>query len=124
MAPISNLKTSGGPVNVDGTYNGTIELRKLAKPAALQRAATDLSLEAVPGEVSMSLGDFTVRSSRADAPHTAIERRADQRLHGPLDIRIERGDLKLSRRCRWEASRLICGRAIYGCRCRRRRNSR
>ncbi len=91
------LDDMAGSVNIDGTYNGTIELRKLAKPLRLNSPRTNLSVEAVPGEVSMSLGDFN--GSKFSGPTHLTRRSSDVEISdftGPLDISIERGDLNLT----------------------------
>lgn len=91
------LDDIAGAVNIDGTYNGTIELRKLAKPLRLNSPRTNLSVEAVPGEVSMSLGDFN--GSKFAGPTHLTRRSSDVEISdfsGPLDISIERGDLNLT----------------------------
>jgi len=91
------LDDIAGPVNIDGTYNGTIELRKLAKPLRLNSPRTNLSVEAVPGEVSMSLGDFN--GSKFTGPTHLTRRSSDVEISdfsGPLDISLDRGDLNLS----------------------------
>ena len=91
------LDDMAGSVTVDGTYNGTIELRKLAKPVRLNGPRTNLSIEAVPGEVSMSLGDFN--GSKVTGPMHLTTRSSDVEISdfsGPLDISIDRGDLNLS----------------------------
>ena len=90
------LEDIGGTVNVDGTYNGTIELRKLAKPLRFNGPRTNLSVEGVPGEVSMSLGDFN--GSKFTGPTHLTRRSSDVEISdftGPLDISLERGDLNL-----------------------------
>ena len=90
------LEDMAGPVNVDGTYNGTIELRKLAKPLRFNGPRTNLSIEAVPGEVSMSLGDFT--GTKLTGPTHLTGRSRDVEISdfsGPLEISIDRGDLNL-----------------------------
>lgn len=91
------LEDIAGPVNVDGTYNGTIELRKLAKPLRFNGPRTNLSMDALPGEVSMSLGGFN--GSKFTGPTHLTRRSSDVEISdfsGPLDISIERGDLNLS----------------------------
>jgi DUF4097 and DUF4098 domain-containing protein YvlB len=91
------LDDMAGSVNIDGTYNGTIELRKLAKPLRLNSPRTNLSVEAVPGEVSMSLGNFN--GSKFTGPTHLTRRSSDVEIsdfNGPLDISIERGDLHLT----------------------------
>lgn len=91
------LEDIAGTVNVDGTYNGTIELRKLAKPLRLNSPRTNLSIEAVPGEVSMSLGNFN--GSKLTGPMHLTSRSNDVEISdfsGPLDISVDRGDLNLS----------------------------
>ena len=43
------LEDMAGPVSVDGAYNGTIELRKLAKPLRFNGPRANLSVER-PGQ--------------------------------------------------------------------------
>jgi DUF4097 and DUF4098 domain-containing protein YvlB len=90
------LEDIAGPVNIDGTYNGSIQLRKLAKPLRMNGPRTSFSMEGVPGEVSMSLGDFT--GTKLTGPTHLTTRSSDVEISdfsGPLDISIDRGDLNL-----------------------------
>lgn len=90
------LEDMAGPVHVDGTYNGSIELRRLAKPLRFNGPRTSLSIEGVPGEVSMSLGDFS--GSKLTGPTHFNARSRDVQISdfsGALEINIERGDLNL-----------------------------
>ena len=90
------LEDMAGPVHVDGTYNGTIELRRLAKPLHFSGPRTSLSIEGVPGEASMSLGDFSGSKLTGPTHFTARSRDVEiSDFSGPLEISIERGDLNL-----------------------------
>lgn len=90
------LEDMAGPVNIDGTYNGTIELRRLAKPLHFNGPRTSLSIEGVPGEASMSLGDFNGSKLTGPTHFTARSRDVEiSDFSGPLEISIERGDLNL-----------------------------
>jgi DUF4097 and DUF4098 domain-containing protein YvlB len=58
---------------------------------------TELSLEAVPGQVRMSLGDFT--ASNVSGPIHLSARSRDVQVtnfSGPLDVSVQRGDLELA----------------------------
>lgn len=90
------LEDMAGPVSVEGTYNGSIELRRLAKPLRFNGPRTSLSIEGVPGEASMSLGDFNGSKLTGPTHFTARSRDVEiSDFSGPLEISIERGDLNL-----------------------------
>ena len=90
------LEEVGGPVSVDGSYFGTIALEKLAKPLRFTSPQTDLSIEAIPGQVSISSGDIS--ASNVTGPLHLSARSRDVQINdftGPLDVTLERGDLNL-----------------------------
>ena len=90
------LEDVAGEVNIDGVYTGTIELRKLAKPVHFTGTQTELNIESVPGQVSITPGDFT--ASKVTGPTHLAGRSRDVEINdftGPLDVTLERGDLSL-----------------------------
>ena len=91
------LEDVGGEVSIDGAYTGTIELRKLAKPVHFTGTQTDFNIESVPGQVSMTLGDFTGFEALLGPTHLTGRSRDVQisDFTGPLDVTLERGDLNL-----------------------------
>ncbi len=91
------LEDLGGEANIDGAYTGTIALKKLAKPVHFAGTQTVFNIESVPGQVSMTLGDFT--GSKLTGPTHLTGRSRDVQISdftGPLDITLDRGDLNLS----------------------------
>ena len=54
------LENIAGQVTINGGYNGTLDFKNLAKPLQFEGARnTELSVQAVPGSISMDLGEFT-----------------------------------------------------------------
>jgi hypothetical protein len=91
------LEDVGGEVNINGVYTGTTELRRLAKPAHFKGTQTEFNIESVPGQLSMTAGDFT--GSKLTGPTHLTGRSRDVQISdftGPLDIKLDRGDLNLS----------------------------
>src|ERR1019366_4588794 len=94
----SNIELDGigGAVTVNGAYNGMIELHHLSKSLRFTGPQTELSMEGVPGEVRMTLGDFT--ATGVTGPTRLSSRSRDVQITdftGPLDVTVERGDLAL-----------------------------
>ena len=90
------LEEMGGPVSVDGSYFGTIALQKLAKPLRFTSPQTDLSIEAIPGQINISSGDIS--ASNITGPLHLSAKSRDVQINdftGPLDVNLERGDLNL-----------------------------
>jgi DUF4097 and DUF4098 domain-containing protein YvlB len=53
------LENIAGQVTVNGPYNGTLDFKNLAKPLQFEGARnTELSVQAIPGRISMDLGEF------------------------------------------------------------------
>jgi DUF4097 and DUF4098 domain-containing protein YvlB len=91
------LDEMGGAVTVNGAYRGMIQLHHLAKPLRFTGLQTELNLEGVPGDIRMTLGDFT--ATGVAGPTRLSGRSRDVQIAdftGPLDVTVERGDLTLA----------------------------
>jgi DUF4097 and DUF4098 domain-containing protein YvlB len=53
-----DLQNIEGAVTVTGAYSGVIQFRNLSKPLRFNNERTDLSVEKLPGQIRMALGDF------------------------------------------------------------------
>src|SRR5205085_111982 len=53
------LQNIDGQVNVGGTYVGQVQLRNLAQPLWYEDPLITVSLEKLPGQIHMGLGEFT-----------------------------------------------------------------
>jgi DUF4097 and DUF4098 domain-containing protein YvlB len=81
---------------VDGSYFGTIALQKLAKPLHFTGPQSEINIESIPGQVSISGGE--VSASTVTGPVHLSARSRDVQINdftGPLDVTLERGDLSL-----------------------------
>ena len=90
------LEGISGPVSVNGAYRGMIQLHNLAKPLRFTGPQTELSMESVPGQIRMTLGDFT--ATDVVGPTRLSSRSRDVQITdfaGALDVTVERGDLTL-----------------------------
>jgi DUF4097 and DUF4098 domain-containing protein YvlB len=90
------LQEIAGQVTISGAYSGTLEFSKLAKPLRFESSSTDLRVAALPGEISMNLGDFTARD--VVGPIHLVTRTKDVRIESfvnELDLETERGDIQL-----------------------------
>lgn len=86
-----------GPVTVNGEFGGTIEFRALSKPMHFTSSRTEFRTEAVPGSITMDLGDLKLnnvagpvffRSGTRDIQATDIS--------GELAVQIDRGDIQVT----------------------------
>jgi DUF4097 and DUF4098 domain-containing protein YvlB len=91
------MDTIAGQVTVGGTYGGTIDLKNLAKPLRLEGSrGTELSAQAIPGRISMDLGEFSARD--VVGPMRLVTRARDikvQQVTQSLEVSTERGDIEL-----------------------------
>jgi len=95
----SDIELSGiqGQASVNGSFGGTLEFKNLAKPLHFESQNTDLRVEAVPGLVSMDLGEFTARN--VVGPVRLVTKTKDVRMEDftqSLEIETERGDIELT----------------------------
>ena len=92
-----DLDRVNGVVTIDGAYNGTVQLHQLAKALRFTSPQTELNVEGVPGELHMTLGDFS--ATDVVGPTRLSSRSRDVQISefsGPLDVTVQRGDLALT----------------------------
>jgi DUF4097 and DUF4098 domain-containing protein YvlB len=90
------LQNIDGQVNVGGTYVGQIQLRNLAQPLRYEDPQITVSLEKLPGQVHMGLGEFT--GSNLVGPIRLNARSRDVHISDftqSLDLTLDRGDIEL-----------------------------
>lgn len=91
------LENIAGQVTISGSYGGTLDFKKLAKPLHFETQNTELRVAAVPGEINMDLGEFTARD--VVGPMRLITKSRDVRIQDfteSLELETERGDIELS----------------------------
>jgi DUF4097 and DUF4098 domain-containing protein YvlB len=91
------LENIGGQVIINGAYTGTLDFKKLAKPLQFEGARnTELSVQAVPGRISMELGEFTGTDLVGPIRLVGGSRdiRIEQFTHS-LELENQRGDVEL-----------------------------
>ncbi len=91
------LDTIAGPVTINGEFGGTIDLRALAKPMRFNSSRTEFRAEAVPGSITLDLGDLKLtnvtgpvrfRTGTRDIQATDVT--------GGLDLTVDRGDIQVT----------------------------
>ena len=91
------LQNIGGQVTINGAYNGTLDFKNLAKPLKYEGARnTELSVAAVPGHITMDLGEFN--GTDLVGPIRLVGNSRDIRIEQftqSLELENERGDVEL-----------------------------
>jgi DUF4097 and DUF4098 domain-containing protein YvlB len=92
------LENIEGQVTINGSYQGTLDFKNLAKPLVYEGTRnTELHVQAVPGRISMDLGEFSGRD--VIGPVRLMTRSRDIKLEQftqSLEIETERGDMELA----------------------------
>ena len=91
------LENIGGQVTINGAYNGTLDFKKLAKPLQFEGARnTELSVQAVPGRINMTLGEFS--GTDLIGPIRLVGSSRDihmEQFTQSLELENQRGDVEL-----------------------------
>ncbi|MGA2267088.1 MAG: DUF4097 family beta strand repeat-containing protein [Bryobacteraceae bacterium] len=91
------LENIAGQVTIHGAYTGTLEFKNLAKPLQLEGArSTELNVQAVPGRISMDMGEFTGRD--LVGPMRLVTQSRDIKIEQftqSLELETQRGDIEL-----------------------------
>jgi len=85
-----------GAVTVTGTYSGVIQFRNLGKPLRFHGPNTELSVEKLPGQIRMPLGQFT--GNDLVGPVHITTRSRDVQITdvtNAVEISVDRGDIDL-----------------------------
>ena len=89
-----HLESIMGPVTIKGEFSGDLEFRALAKPLEFTSSRTRFRVEAIPGTVSMDLGDL--KMSNVSGPLRFQSGTRDIQVTdatGSLDLKVDRGDI-------------------------------
>ena len=91
------LENIAGQVTINGGYTGTLEFKNLAKPLQFEGArSTELSVQAVPGSISMDMGEFTARDIVGPVRLVAQSRDIKiEQFTQSLELETQRGDIEL-----------------------------
>jgi DUF4097 and DUF4098 domain-containing protein YvlB len=92
------MENIAGQVTINGAYRGTLDFKNLAKPLQVEGLRnTELSVQAVPGRISMDLGAFTAND--VVGPLRLVTRSRDikvEKFSQSLEVETERGDIELT----------------------------
>jgi DUF4097 and DUF4098 domain-containing protein YvlB len=87
-----------GQVSVDGSWGGLIQFRELAKPIRWKGPSTELTAQALPGELRMTIGEINLTKVigplRIESSYPKDVAIAD--VMGTTSIDLQRGDIRLS----------------------------
>jgi len=91
------LENVSGPVTVNGEFGGTIEFRALAKPLRFNSSRTEFHAEAIPGSVTMDLGDLKLENVSGPVRfRTGVRDIQATDVAGGLDLMVDRGDIEIT----------------------------
>ncbi|MEO5925511.1 MAG: DUF4097 family beta strand repeat-containing protein [Bryobacteraceae bacterium] len=86
-----------GQVTVDGSWGGLIQFRELAKPIRWKGPQTEITAQALPGELRMTVGDIS--ASKVTGPLRIESNTKDIELTdvtGATTLDMQRGDVRLN----------------------------
>jgi DUF4097 and DUF4098 domain-containing protein YvlB len=93
-----DLENMAGQVTVSGSYRGSLDFKNLAKPLQFEGTRnTELRVEAVPGRISMDLGEFSAKN--VVGPMRLVGGSRDVKIEqftNTLELETERGDVELA----------------------------
>ena len=91
------MENVAGQVTINGAYMGSLDFKNLAKPLQYEGTRnTELSVQAVPGRISMDLGDFT--ANNVVGPLKLVTGSRDIKIDQftqSLELETQRGDIEL-----------------------------
>jgi hypothetical protein len=89
-----DLERIAGQVTINGAYTGLVQFRALSKPVHWIGPRTEITAQALPGEMRMTLGD--INGTGFTGPVRISSRSKDiwlADISGSLDVTLDRGDL-------------------------------
>lgn len=81
-------------MTIKGEFSGTLEFRALSKPLEFTSSRTEFRVEAIPGEITMDLGDL--KMNNVSGPVRFQSQTRDIQITDVtelLDLKVERGDI-------------------------------
>jgi len=92
------LENVAGQVTINGSFSGTLNFKNLAKPLQFEGTrGTELSAQAVPGQINMDLGEFN--GAGLVGPIRLVSRARDIKLGQftqSVELDTDRGDIELT----------------------------
>ena len=92
------LENITGQVTINGAFSGTLDFKNLSKPLQFEGTrGTELSVQGVPGRISMDLGEFS--ATDIVGPVRLVTRARDiklERFTQSVELETERGDIELT----------------------------
>jgi DUF4097 and DUF4098 domain-containing protein YvlB len=92
-----DLDKIAGQVTVDGSWSGLVQFRELAKPIRWKGPQTEITAQALPGELRMTIGDIS--ASKVTGPLRIESNTKDIELTdvtGSTTLDVQRGDVRLN----------------------------
>ena len=91
------MENIAGPVTVNGEFGGTLEFRNLAQPLQFTSQRSEFHAAAVPGSVTIDLGDITLQDVTGPVRfRTAVRDVKATDVTGDLDLTVDRGDIEIT----------------------------
>jgi DUF4097 and DUF4098 domain-containing protein YvlB len=90
------LTNIAGLVTINGEFSGNLEFRALAAPLRFQSLRTQFSVEAIPGEITLDLGDLRMSNVVGPVRFTTGTRDVQAAdVSNALELTVERGDIDI-----------------------------
>ena len=91
------IENIAGGVTVNGEFSGTLEFRNLAKPLRFTSQRTEFHAEAIPGSVTIDLGDINLQDVTGPVRfRTGTRDIKANDVTGGLDLMVDRGDIEIT----------------------------
>ena len=91
------LENIAGQSTVNGDFSGTLEFRALARPLRFESSRTEFHVEAIPGEVTMELGDLKLNNVAGPVRFQTSTRDIEAHdVTNALDLSVEHGDIRVT----------------------------
>ncbi len=91
------LENIAGPVSVKGDFSGTLEFRMIAQPLDYTSSRTEFHVEAIPGSVTMDLGNLKIANVVGPVRFQSGTRDIQVTDATELvDLKVDRGDIEFT----------------------------
>lgn len=91
------IENVAGPVTIKGEYSGTLEFRALASPLQFNSSHSEFHAEAVPGTISMDLGNLKMTNVSGPVRFQTGTRDIQATdVTNSLDLVVDRGDIDIT----------------------------
>lgn len=91
------MENIAGPVTINGEFGGTMEFHAIAKPLRFTSQRTEFHVEAVPGGITLDLGDLELQDVTGPVRfRTPVRDIKATDVTGGLDLMVDRGDIQVT----------------------------